>query len=114
MRRASWDRESSRAPDRNCRFDVPSDGRLESVRRNSLTVHSRADAYVVPGATLAACLLRVHFRDVELAFHFLERIPKLACVPIYGLLFILGLGIQNFGEMIKLLKDNVRKDRNGP
>lgn len=70
-------------------------------------------AYVAPGTILAACLLRVHFRELELAFHFIERIPKIAYVPIYGLLFTLGLGIQNFGEKIGLLKDNVRKDDQG-
>jgi hypothetical protein len=67
-------------------------------------------AYVAPGAILAACLLRVHFPDLEQTLRFIERIPKVAYVPIYGLLFTLGLGIQNFGVMIKLLKDNVRKD----
>jgi hypothetical protein len=70
-------------------------------------------AYVAPGAILAACLMRVHFRELELALRFIERIPKIAYVPIYGLLFTLGLGIQNFGEKIRLLKDNVRKDCRG-
>jgi hypothetical protein len=70
-------------------------------------------AYVAPGAILAACLLRVHFRGLEPAVLFIQGIPKIAYIPIYGLLFTLGLGIQNFGVMIKLLKDNVRKDDNG-
>jgi len=65
-------------------------------------------AYVAPGAILAACLLRVHFLDLEHALLFIERIPKVAYVPIYGLLFTIGLGIQNFGEVIKLLKDHKR------
>ena len=71
-------------------------------------------AYVAPGAILGACLLRVHFHDLENALRFIERIPKVAYVPIYGLLFTIGLGIQNFGELIKLLKDHKRdsdKDR---
>src|ERR1043166_613776 len=66
-------------------------------------------AYVAPGTILSACLLRGHFRDLEATIHFIERIPKIAYVPIYGLLFTLGLGIQNFGELIKLLKEHVRK-----
>ena len=70
-------------------------------------------AYVAPGTFLAACLLRVHFRGLEPAILFIERIPKIAYVPIYGLLFTMGLGIQNFGELIGLLKDHVRKDQNG-
>src|SRR5829696_5713784 len=70
-------------------------------------------AYVAPGTILAACLLRVHFRGLEPAVLFVEGIPKIAYVPIYGLLFTLGFGIQNFGELIGLLKDHVRKDDNG-
>src|SRR5580765_1224480 len=70
-------------------------------------------AYVAPGTILAACLLRVHFRGLEQAVHFIERVPKVAYVPIYGLLFTMGLGIQNFGELIGLLRDNVRKDKDG-
>lgn len=70
-------------------------------------------AYVAPGTILAACILRVHFLDLEHALRFIERIPKVAYVPIYGLLFTLGLGIQNFGEKIGLVKDNVRKDSQG-
>lgn len=70
-------------------------------------------AYVAPGTILAACLLRVHFLDLEHALYFIERIPKVAYVPIYGVLFTLGLGIQNFGETIGLVKDNVRKDCQG-
>ncbi|HEV2837099.1 MAG TPA: hypothetical protein VGW58_17405 [Pyrinomonadaceae bacterium] len=70
-------------------------------------------AYVTPGTILTTCLLRVHFRGLEPALLFIERIPKIAYVPIYGLLFTMGLGIQNFGEMIRLLKDHVRKDQKG-
>ena len=70
-------------------------------------------AYVAPGTILAACLLRVHFRGLGPAVLFIQGIPKIAYVPIYGLLFTLGLGIQNFGEKIGLLKDHVRKDDQG-
>ena len=70
-------------------------------------------AYVAPGTILATCLLRVHFRGLEPAVLFIQGIPKIAYVPIYGLLFTLGLGIQHFGELIRLLKDHVRKDKDG-
>jgi hypothetical protein len=70
-------------------------------------------AYVAPGTILAACLLRVHFRGLEPAVLFIQGIPKIAYVPIYGLLFTLGLSIQNFGYLIRLLKDHVRKDEKG-
>jgi hypothetical protein len=70
-------------------------------------------AYVAPGTILAASLLRAHFRDLEPTLVFLERIPKIYYVPIYGLLFTMGLGIQSFGELIGLVKDHVRKDHKG-
>lgn len=65
-------------------------------------------AYVAPGAILAACLLRLHFRGLAPALKFVQDIPPIAYIPIYGLLFTIGLGIQNFGEIIKLLKDHKR------
>jgi hypothetical protein len=65
-------------------------------------------AYVAPGAILAACLLRLHFGGLDPALEFINDIPPVAYVPIYGLLFTIGLGIQNFGEIIKLLKDHRR------
>lgn len=67
-------------------------------------------AYVAPGTILAACLLRVYLGSLEHAVDFLKSIPAIGYVPIYGLLFTIGLGVQNFGEMIRLLKDTVRKD----
>ena len=67
-------------------------------------------AYVAPGTILAACLLRVHLGSLEHAVDFIKSIPTVGYVPIYGLLFTIGLGIQNFGEMIRLLKDTVRED----
>lgn len=80
-------------------------------------------AYVAPGAILAACLLRLHFGGLDLALEFIGDIPPIAYVPIYGLLFTIGLGIQNFGELIRfrikfrnkfhsvsLLKDHAREN----
>jgi hypothetical protein len=72
-------------------------------------------AYVAPGAILAACLLRLHYGGLDPALKFIKDIPPIAYVPIYGLLFTIGLGIQNFGEMIKfrggsLLKDHTREN----
>jgi len=66
-------------------------------------------AYVAPGAILAACLLRLHLGGLGAALNFVKEIPPVAYVPIYGLLFTMGLGIQNFGEIIKLLKEHTRK-----
>jgi hypothetical protein len=67
-------------------------------------------AYVAPGAILAACLLSLHFGGLDPALRFIKDIPQVAYVPIYGLLFTIGLGIQNFGEMIKLLKEHTRRN----
>jgi hypothetical protein len=67
-------------------------------------------AYVAPGTIVAACLLRVHLGGLEPALNFINSIPKIAYVPIYGLLFTMGLGIQDLGETIKLLKKHQRKD----
>ena len=72
-------------------------------------------AYVAPGTILAACLRRLQFGGLDPALEFIRDIPPIAYVPIYGLLFTIGLGIQNFGEMIKfrgrsLLKDHAREN----
>jgi hypothetical protein len=67
-------------------------------------------AYVTPGSVLAACLLGVHLGGVEPTIDFIKGIPAIAYAPIYGLLFTVGLGIENFGEMIKLLRSTVRAD----
>ena len=66
-------------------------------------------AYVAPGTILAACLLRVHFRGLDPAITFIQGIPKIADIPIYGLLFTMGLGIQSFGQLIRVLKEHNRK-----
>jgi hypothetical protein len=65
-------------------------------------------AYVTPGTVLAACLLGVHLGGVNPTIDFIKCIPAIAYVPIYGLLFTIGLGIENFGEMIKLLRNTER------
>jgi hypothetical protein len=66
-------------------------------------------AYVTPGTILAACVLKVRLGTVANVILFIERIPKVAYVPIYGLLFITGLAIQNFGEMTKALPEHERR-----
>ena len=68
-------------------------------------------AYVTPGTILAACLLRLHFGDQTPAVDFIKNIPTVAYVPIYGLLFTMGLGIQHFGELISALKQHHRPNR---
>lgn len=65
-------------------------------------------AYVAPGTILMVCLVDVYLGGLEPTLNLIKWIPSIAYVPIYGLLFTAGLGIQNFGEMIKLLKDTVR------
>ncbi|HEV8426527.1 MAG TPA: hypothetical protein VGQ41_01350 [Pyrinomonadaceae bacterium] len=67
-------------------------------------------AYVAPGTVIAACLLRVYLGGLEPAVNFIRAIPTIAYVPIYGLLFTMGLGIQHLGEMIKVLKNHDRKN----
>lgn len=67
-------------------------------------------AYVAPGTVVAACLLRVYLGGLEPAVNFIRTIPTIAYVPIYGLLFTMGLGIQHFGEMIRVLKNHERKN----
>ena len=68
-------------------------------------------AYVTPGTILAACMLRIHLGSVTEVITWIERIPKVAYVPIYGFLFITGLGIQNLGEMLKVLPEHDRHGR---
>jgi len=65
-------------------------------------------AYVAPGTILAACLLGGRLGGLEATIGFIKGIPAIAYVPIYGLLFTAGLGIENFGEMIKLLRASMR------
>jgi hypothetical protein len=67
-------------------------------------------AYVAPGTIVAACLLRLYLGGAEPAFNFIKNIPIIAYVPLYGLLFTMGLGIQRLGERIKILKNHQRKD----
>ena len=65
-------------------------------------------AYVTPGTILAACVLRVYLGSETAAVAFIKDIPAVAYIPIYGFLFITGLGIQNLGELIKLLPEHDR------
>ena len=68
-------------------------------------------AYVTPGTILAACLLRLHFGDQTLAVNFIKSLPTIAYIPIYGLLFTMGLGIQHLGEVMKVLEEFHRPTR---
>ena len=66
-------------------------------------------AYVTPGTILAFCVLKVHLGSTMAAVAFINtNIPAVAFVPIYGLLFITGLAIQNLGEMLKVLPEHNR------
>ena len=65
-------------------------------------------AYVTPGTILAACALTVYLGSVTEALAFIKQIPAIGYVPIYGLLFITGLGIQNLGEALKVLPEHNR------
>lgn len=78
-------------------------------------------AYVAPGAILAGCVLWVVF-GADNAVKILLGIPKIAYLPIYGIIFITGLGLENLGEMLGVLRFHNRvdkshkrsKDRNRP
>ena len=65
-------------------------------------------AYVTPGTILVACALTVYLGNVKDALAFIKQIPAIGYVPIYGLLFITGLGIQYLGEMLKVLREHNR------
>ena len=65
-------------------------------------------AYVTPGAILAGSAAIVLFGPDAVVKAF-QHIRAIAYVPIYGLLFITGFAIQNFGEIIHLLPDHKRE-----
>jgi hypothetical protein len=67
-------------------------------------------AYVTPGTILAAAVLRVQLGSFTNVVAFIRELPKVTYVPIYGFLFITGLGIQNLGEFIKILPEHDRPD----
>lgn len=66
-------------------------------------------AYVAPGAILAGCVLWVVF-GTDKAARILLGIPAIAYLPIYGIVFITGLGLQNLGEMLHMLRFHNRRD----
>jgi hypothetical protein len=77
-------------------------------------------AYVAPGAILAGCVLWVVF-GTDNAVRILLGIPAIAYLPIYGIVFITGLGLENLGEMLRMLRFHRRenphkrsKDRSRP
>ena len=64
-------------------------------------------AYVTPGTILAASVLKV-LLGTQNEINFVKGIPAIAYVPIYGLLFVTGLGIQNIGEVLTILPEHLR------
>jgi hypothetical protein len=69
-------------------------------------------AYVAPGAILVACILWVIF-GTENAVILVRDLPAIAYLPLYGIVFITGLGLENLGEMLGMLRfHNRRKDFN--
>jgi hypothetical protein len=64
-------------------------------------------AYVTPGTILAASILKV-LLGTEHVIDFVQGIPKIAYVPIYGLLFVTGLALENIGEVLKILPETER------
>jgi hypothetical protein len=65
-------------------------------------------AYVTPGSILAACVLRIALGSYVEVVNFIRGIPAIAYVPIYGVLFIIGLAIQNFEEFFGIIRDTKR------
>jgi hypothetical protein len=66
-------------------------------------------AYVTPGTILAASVLKV-LLTTQNAINFVKEIPKIAYVPIYGLLFVIGLALENIGVVLKILPEHKRAD----
>ena len=65
-------------------------------------------AYVTPGTILAVCALKIYLGSMDAAVTFIKAIPTVAYIPIYGFLFITGLGIQNLGEFLRVLPEHDR------
>src|SRR6266581_242145 len=61
-------------------------------------------AYVTPGTILAVSLLKVLLNG-ESVMARINGLPPIAYVPLYGLLFSIGVAVQNFGEVIWVLKE---------
>lgn len=66
-------------------------------------------AYVTPGTILTVCALKIYFVTMSAVFVFIKEIPAVAYVPIYGFLFITGLGIQSLGEWLTILPEHDRE-----
>jgi|SoiMetStandDraft_5_1073268.scaffolds.fasta_scaffold136374_1 hypothetical protein len=60
-------------------------------------------AYVAPGTLLIGCVLWVVLGTRDTAA-LIPNIPAIAYLPIYGLVFITGLALENLGEMIGVLR----------
>jgi hypothetical protein len=68
-------------------------------------------AYVTSGAILAGCVLFLRYGDLATLVGILKDVPFVAAIPIFGILFMIGFGLQNLGEMTQLLKwHNREKD----
>lgn len=67
-------------------------------------------AYVTPGTILSVCVLKIYFGTLSAVLVFINEIPKLAYIPIYGFLFITGLAIENLGEVLHVLREHERGD----
>jgi hypothetical protein len=69
-------------------------------------------AYVAPGTILVASVLWVLF-GAENAVILVRDLPAVAYLPLYGIVFVTGLGLENLGEMLGVLRfHNRRKDFN--
>ncbi len=66
-------------------------------------------AYVTPGTILTVCALKIYLGTMSATLAFIEEIPTVAYIPIYGFLFITGLGIQNLGEVLRVLPEHNRE-----
>jgi hypothetical protein len=66
-------------------------------------------AYVAPGAILAGCVLCVLF-GTDKAGRIILGIPAIVYLPVYGIVFITGLGLENLGEMLRVLRFHNRRD----
>jgi hypothetical protein len=64
-------------------------------------------SYVTPGAIVAGCVLKLH----HAAFlEWLKGLPTAAYIPLFGILFLIGLALQNLGELLRILKWHDRTD----
>lgn len=66
-------------------------------------------AYVTPGAIVLAVVVWVVF-DTGDAVKIVRDIPKIAYLPLYGVVFVIGLGLENLGEMLHPLRFHNRRE----